>query len=570
MGRRPARSHRRLQGNGPVTYDLTSVMLPTLGPRGIRALNALAGMPVIGTMLVNKLRRDAGLAALTATPITEAPTFLPMLPDVPPPLPMLDARDDDARAGFRFPTVHDYHESYRIGALTPLHVAERFLARWDESEHAEIPLRGFISMRRDDILAQARASTERWKAGRPIGPFDGVPIAAKDEIDQAGYVTTIGTKLFDGTSPAAHDSTAVARMRAAGAVMVGKANMHEIGIGVSGFNQHFGSARNPYDDAYHTGGSSAGPGCVVGAGLVPMAIGADGGGSIRLPASFCGVVGLKPTFGRISEFGAAPLCWSVAFLGPLANCARDTALAYAVMAGADASDPHSAGHPAAEIDDHAPRSLAGVTLGVYWLWFRHAQPAVVAACERLLEQMCQRGASLVEVEIPELELARVAHLVSITSEMSTGMLPYVRDRFGEFGIETQLNLAIARSSSAVEYVHAQRARTRLMAHVERALGRCDAIITPASGNAAPRIHPSGGAVSDLGRTMETMRFAYLANFTGHPAISFPAGYDANGLPIGLQAIGKGWSERLLLRLAAFADTIVERRKPQRYYAPIDV
>ena len=128
-------------------------------------------------------------------------------------------------------------------------------------------------MRRDDILAQARSSTERWKAGHPIGPFDGVPIAAKDEIDQAGYVTTIGTKLFEGGTPAAHDSTAVARMRAAGAVMVGKANMHEIGIGVSGFNQHFGSARNPYDDAFHTGGSSAGPGCVVGAGLVPMAIG---------------------------------------------------------------------------------------------------------------------------------------------------------------------------------------------------------------------------------------------------------------------------------------------------------
>ncbi len=551
-----------------MTYDLKSVALPTLGPGGIRVLNALTGTPVIGTLLVNKLRRDAGLAALTDTPITEAPTFLPMLPDAAPFLPALDARDDDGRAGFRFPTVLDYHDAYRTGMLTPLQVADRFLARWEESESAKVPLRGFISMRRDDILAQARASTERWQAGHPIGPFDGVPIAAKDEIDQAGYVTTIGTTLFEGCAPAAHDSTAVARMRAAGAVMVGKANMHEIGIGVSGFNQHFGSARNPYDDNYHTGGSSAGPGCVVGAGLVPMAIGADGGGSIRLPASFCGVVGLKPTYGRISEFGAAPLCWSVAFLGPLANCARDTALAYAVMAGADPGDPHTVGHPAVDIDDHAPRSLAGVTLGVYWPWFRHAQPDVVAACEHLLEQMCQRGATLVEVEIPELELARVAHLVSITSEMTTGMLPYVRTRFGAFGSETQLNLAMARTSSAVEYVHAQRARTRLIAHVERAFARCDAIITPASGNTAPRVHPTGGAVSDLGRSMETMRFAYLTNFTGHPAISFPAGYDAAGLPIGLQAIGKAWSERLLLRLAAFADTVVERRKPQRYYAPI--
>jgi len=553
-----------------MTYDLKSVRLPTLGPGGIRALNALADLPLVGSALVARLRSDAGLAALTSTRIDEAPTFTPALPDTAPALPALDARDDDARTGFRFPTVADYHAAYREGRLTPVDVAERFLARWDESERATVPLRGFISMRRDDIMAQAAAAAARWKAGRPIGPFDGVPIAAKDEIDQAGYVTTIGTRLFDGAPPAARDSTAVARMRAAGAVMVGKANMHEIGIGVTGYNQHHGSARNPYNDAHHTGGSSAGPGCVVAAGLVPMAIGADGGGSIRLPASFCGVVGLKPTYGRISERGAAPLCWSVAFLGPLANCARDTALAYEVMAGADPGDPHSLGHPAADIDTQAPRSLAGITLGVYWPWFKHARPEVVAACERLLGQLCAHGARLVEIDLPELELARVAHLVSITAEMSTGMMPQIRSRFGDFGLETQLNLAIARASTAVEYVHAQRVRTRAIAHVERALAMCDAIITPASGNTAPRIHPSGGAVSDLGRTMETMRFAFLANLTGHPAISFPAGYDAAGLPIGLQAIGKGWGERLLLRLAAFAESLVERRKPQRYYAPIDV
>lgn len=553
-----------------MTYDLKSISLPTLGPGGIRVLNVLANSALIGDALVGKLRRDAGLGTLTETPLDEAPTFIPRLPDAAPSIPVLDARDDDARAGFRFPTIADYHAAYRRGALTPLDVAERFLARWEASEQGSLALRGFISMRRDDIVAQARASAERWKAGNPIGAFDGVPIAAKDEIDQAGYVTTIGTKLFEGAQPAAHDSTAVARLRATGAVMVGKANMHEIGMGITGFNQHYGSARNPYDDAHHTGGSSAGPACVVAAGLVPMAIGADGGGSIRLPASFCGVVGLKPTYGRISEHGAAPLCWSVAYLGPLANCARDAALAYEVMSGADPHDPNSAGHPAAAIDDRAPRSLAGITLGVYWPWFRDAQPEVVRICETLLEQMCARGATLVEVEIPELELTRVAHLVSITSEMLTGMLPQIRDRLGDFGIETQLNIAIARGSTAVDYIHAQRIRTRATAHFERALGRCDAIITPASGNTAPRIHPGGGAVSDLTRSMETMRFAFSANFTGHPAISFPAGYDPMGLPIGMQAIGRAWSERLLLRLAAFADTVVERRQPQRYYAPIEV
>jgi len=398
--------------------------------------------------------------------------------------------------------------------------------------------------------------------------FDGVPVAAKDEIDQAGYPTTIGTKILRNAPPAARDCTAVARMRAAGAVMVGKANMHEIGIGVTGFNQHYGSARNPYNDLYHTGGSSAGPACVVGAGLVPVSIGADGGGSIRLPASLCGVVGVKPTYGRISERGAAPLCWSLAYLGPLASCARDAALAYEVMAGADAEDPNSLGHPAVEIDSSAPRSLKGVTLGVYWPWFRHAQPEVAATCEQLLEQIRAAGAVIVEVEIPDLDLARIAQLIIITSEMSTGLWPHVRDRLGDFGVETQLNLTLASQASAVEYIHAQRLRTRITAHFERALATCDAIITPASGNTAMRIHPSGGAVSDIGRTLETMRFAFVSNLTGHPAISFPAGYDATGLPIGMQAIGKGWSEQLLLRVAAYAETVIERRKPQRYYAPL--
>jgi len=551
-----------------VTYDLKAVRLPVLGPAGIRAVNAMAALPGLGSLLVRRLRHDAGLDALTATAVDEAPTYTPMLPDVAPATPALDPREDDAREGFRFPTIADYHAAYRTGTLTPLDVAERFLTQWETSERHERPLRAFISMRRDDILTQARASNERWKSGQPLGVFDGVPVAAKDEIDQAGYTTTVGTKTLIDAPPAARDCGAVARLRAAGAVMVGKANMHEIGIGVTGYNEHFGSARNPYNDLHHTGGSSAGPGCVVGAGLVPLAIGADGGGSIRLPASHCGVVGLKPTYGRISERGAAPLCWSLAYIGPLANCARDAALAYQVMAGVDPEDPHTFGHPEPITDASSPRSLVGVTLGVYWPWFRHAQPDVVAANERLLERMCAQGARLVEVDIPELELARLAQLVIITSEMTTGMWPQMRDRLGDFGVETQLNLAIARASSAREYVHAQRVRTRAIAHFERALSTCDAIITPASGNTAPRIHPSGGAVSDLGRTIETMRFAWASNLTGHPAISFPAGYDGAGLPIGMQAIGKGWSEQLLLRLASFADAVVERRKPQRYCAPI--
>ena len=168
-----------------------------------------------------------------------------------------------------------------------------------------------IAVNRDDVMKQAREATQRIKAGKPLSIFDGVPVAVKDELDMVPYPTTVGTS-FLGKSPAKEDATVVARMRAAGALLVGKTNMHEIGINVTGLNPHHGTTRNPYNTDHFTGGSSSGSATAVAAGLVPVAIGADGGGSIRIPASFCGVFGLKPTFGRVSEHGAAPLCWSVA------------------------------------------------------------------------------------------------------------------------------------------------------------------------------------------------------------------------------------------------------------------
>jgi Asp-tRNA(Asn)/Glu-tRNA(Gln) amidotransferase A subunit family amidase len=541
-------------------------------------LLALLDMPLVGRVVLERLRRDAGINRLRDLKTDEAPTFFPAHPSDDagiPPLDPFDANDSPyadhpapppAAPGFPFPTAADYSRVYRTGQRSPESVAQHFLAQHKASDAGDRPIRAFIAVRQDDLEAQAAASGARWKSGRPLGPWDGVPVAIKDEFDVAGYPLTVGTRVLAGP-PAKRDATIVARLRAAGALIVGKANMHELGINITGLNPHYGTTRNPYDDSRHTGGSSSGPAAAVASGLVPVAIGADGGGSIRIPSSFCGLVGIKPTFGRVSEHGAAPLVWSVAFAGPIASSVRDCASAYALIAGDDANDPNSRGHPSVSVDVTVPRSLRGLRIGVYREWFRHATAEVVASNEAMLAEFVKAGAELVDVSIPELDLQRVAHVAAICGEMAAAVAHVYPSRKSEFGLDARTNLANAFSFSAAELVTAARMRTRAMAHWRSVLRDVHVVATPATACVAPRIMPSsmpkGG--SDLSMTFEAMRFVFPSNLTGHPAISFPAGYDRAGLPVGMQVIGRPWSERLLFRIASMAELIVERKRPARWY-----
>lgn len=566
-----------------MTYDLRSLSLPRLGSRALAFLVRLLENGILGPALVEKLRRDAGATLLRTLAIDEPPTFLPAHPSEDPAIPPLDPFDPNdspyadhpaappAPPGFQFPSAERFAAAYRSGRTTPSQVAARFVAQWRASDAHAHPLRAFIAVREDDLAAQAEASSARWKAGNPLGPWDGVPVAVKDEMHAAGYPMTVGTRVLGG-APSAFDATVVARMRAAGALIVGKASMHEIGINVTGLNPHHGTTRNPYDDSCHTGGSSSGPATAVASGLVPVAIGADGGGSIRIPAAFCGLVGIKPTFGRVSEFGAAPLIWTVAYIGPIAGTVRDCAAAYAVMAGDDSRDPNSRSHPSVSIDVAIPGSLRGLKIGVYWPWFRHATPDVVECSEALVREFARHGATVSDVDIPELDLQRVAHAATVTGEMAAAMARFHPARRAEFSLDARANLAIGRSFSAAEFVTAARVRTRAMAHWRAAFRDVHVIVTPATGQVAPRINPAALArgESNLSMTTEVMRFAFPPNLTGHPAISFPAGYDAAGLPVGLQVIGRPWGERLLFRVAAMAEQVVERRAPKRWYPVLDM
>jgi len=471
--------------------------------------------------------------------------------------------------GFHRPTARDYVTAYEEGSITPDQVAEKVIHATRDSDGGNPPLRAFIAQDADDIMGQARASTARYREGNPLGPLDGVPVAVKDELNQAGYPTTVGTS-FLGKEVAATDARAVTLLRQAGALLIGKTNMHEIGLGVTGLNPHHGSARNPYDPARATGGSSSGSAAAVSAGLCPIAVGADGGGSIRIPAAFTGVWGLKPTHGRISEHGVADVCWSVAHLGPIAGSLEDLVLGYACMAGPDHDDPVSTLQPEPRFDQLARTDLEGIRLGVFRQWNELALPDVQAACDQLVERLASAGAKVVEITLPELGLVQSSHLATIVTEMATAHQHIYPAHRYDYGLDVRLNLALGRRLTNRDYVHAQRVRTRLSGHFSKALAQVEAIGSPTTGCTAPTLATDALNCGESNITVLSiiMLYAQAANLTGFPALSIPAGYDQKGMPVGLHLMGRPWEEDLLLRIGAQAQEHAPHREPRLFWNPL--
>jgi Asp-tRNA(Asn)/Glu-tRNA(Gln) amidotransferase A subunit family amidase len=263
-----------------------------------------------------------------------------------------------------------------------------------------------------------------------------------------------------------------------------------------------------------------------------------------------------------------PLCWSVAHIGPIGATVADTALGYAIMAGPDPRDPVSQHQPHPVLTGWDRTDLKGMTLGVFRPWFHHADDEVVAVCEAMLGHLREQGARVREIVIPDLEAARVAHAITICAEMAQAMSATYAEHHQEHGRDVRINLRIARALTALDYIKAQRVRTRLIATFQHVFAEVDAVITPTTACVAPRI-PGGfaGGASDLAMASALMRFATPANLTGLPAISFPAGFTAEGLPIGMQAIGRAWEEMLLLRIARASEPFLRRPTP-KCFSPI--
>ncbi len=554
-------------------YDLQSLKVPQLSGKPLKTLVNLLENGYSRRLLESPLLKEGGLHRLRALDIQELPTHQPKHPAGRAPSPEQaraslsvlhhDRYQAPETPGFRLPTAFDYARAYRAGDTTPVAIAEKIIAAIRASNSGDKPLNAVINFNEQNILAQARESLARIQTGRPLSVLDGVPVAIKDELDLVPYATTVGTQVLGQDASAEQDATAVARLRAAGALFIGKTNMQEVGLGVTGANAHFGVCRNPYNPAHHTGGSSSGSAAAVAAGLCPIALGADGGGSVRIPAALCGVVGLKPTWSRVSEFGAAPLCWSVAHVGPIGASVDDVALAYSLIAGPDTHDPWSLEQPAVHLQDYLKPKLEDVRFGVYLPWFNHGSRDLVQTCQLALERLKSRGATMHHIEIGQLDAQRLAHTVTIASEMLAALDGSYRRERGRFGLETRLNLALAHAFSSRDYIKSQQIRTYAIRQFQQAFQKVDVIVTPTTGIAAPRINekalPEGE--SNLGVLTELMRFATPANLTGYPALTLPVGYTPDGLPIGLQLIGRPWEEHLLLRVARNLEQLIERKRP---------
>ncbi|GAA3946917.1 amidase [Allohahella marinimesophila] len=440
-----------------------------------------------------------------------------------------------------------YARDYRSELRSPLTVSLQLQAAL-ESPHMQ-DSKAFVFTDSQALKHQAELSTKRFMAVQPRGLLEGVPVAIKDSINAVPYATTGGTEVFGQDHSAEKDATVVSRLRAAGAMVLGKTNMHEIGIGVTGANPHYGHCLNPWDTDFLAGGSSGGSAAAVASGICPVAIGSDGGGSVRIPAAFCGVVGLKPTWGRISSAGTLSVCDTVDHLGPIGASVDDVALAYATIAGPDPLYGPSCHQPFPHLSNYFKADLTGLKIGIYKPWFDHADKAIVAACREAVKVLESLGAEIVPVIIEGLEDMRLAHAVTIMTEMLSSVEQPHRETPERFNDDTRMLLAFARLFRSTDYVKAQRVRTRAIAQHEALYAKVDMLVTPATGALPPR-RPKGSKVAlDLGQMTEIMRFSINDNLVGMPAITLPVKLSGDGLPIGLQLHAGPWQEHVLLRTA---------------------
>ncbi len=445
---------------------------------------------------------------------------------------------------------------------SPVEVLDSVLARVDRLEPR---LNCFVSLLREEAKAAARQAEEEIAAGQHRGPLHGVPIALKDLFDLAGSKTTGSSKIL-ADNVAQSDSAVAHRLKEAGAVIVGKTNLHEFAFGVSTNNPHYGATRNPWDTNRIPGGSSGGSGAAVAASLCTAALGSDTGGSIRIPAFFCGIVGLKPTYGLVSKVGALPLAWSMDTMGPMTKTVEDAALLLNAIAGYDPSDPSSV---SVEVPDYRAaigKDVKGLRVGVpREHFFANVDGEVAAAVRAAISTLESLGVEIEEVSLPHIGYAASIFPTIIQSEAAAYHEPWLLSRPQDYGADVRGRLDTGRLVLATEYINAQRARALFSQDFVRALARVDALATPTVPLVAPFIGVDNVEIE--GQVYETRaavtRFTSPINLTGLPAISVPCGFSALGLPIGVQLVGAAFAEATLLTLAhAYeANTEWHRRQP---------
>jgi aspartyl-tRNA(Asn)/glutamyl-tRNA(Gln) amidotransferase subunit A len=464
-----------------------------------------------------------------------------------------------------FETVADLRAALDARRVSSAELVDGALARAEAAR----ALGAFVHLRPERARAEATRSDARRARGEALGPLDGIPLAVKDLLVHEGEPCTCASRILEGFV-APYQGTVPARLAAAGAVIVGRTNMDEFAMGSSTEHSCYGPTRNPWDPTRTPGGSSGGSAAAVAAGVVPAALGSDTGGSVRQPAALCGVVGVKPTYGRVSRYGLVAFASSLEQIGPFARTAADCALLLEAIAGHDPADSTSLPEPAPRLGDALTGEVSGLVIGLPREFFdaRGIDPDVLARVREAVAELERAGAKTREVSLPHTRHAIATYYLIATAEASSNLARYDGVRFGRraasaslggmyrrtrsegFGPEVKRRILLGTYVLSAGYYDAyyrkaQQVRTLLRRDFEEALRGCDVLAGPTSPEVAFRL---GEKTDDPLRMYLSDVYTVSANLTGVPALSLPCGF-AHGLPVGLQLLGRPLEEALLLRAA---------------------
>ena len=427
--------------------------------------------------------------------------------------------------------------------LSPLEYTRALIER---VEKLDSKLNAFLRFTPDIALADAKRAEAEIASGQWRGPWHGVPYALKDIVDYTGLPTTAHSKILqDNVAPA--DAAVTERFRAAGAVFLGKLSTHEFATGGPSFDLPWPPARNPWNRDHFPGGSSSGSGAATAAGFAPAAIGTDTAGSIRNPASMCGIVGLKPTYGLVSRRGVVPLAYSLDHVGPMTRTVRDNAMLLDLIAGYDPTDPASCNRPVRGYTTQLGRDLKGLRIGVIRHFYTRdmaADPEMAAGIEAALTTLRDLGAELREVETATLDEYAACNRIILTSEAFAMHEQWMRERPQDYGALARERIMAGAFVRAADYINATRWRRKLTAQFHGLFDIVDVVVTASSLDPACRIDDAAAVERTYPRQARSP-----FNVTGSPALSLPAGFSKAGLPLSIQIVGKPFDEALVYRVA---------------------
>jgi aspartyl-tRNA(Asn)/glutamyl-tRNA(Gln) amidotransferase subunit A len=533
---------------------------PRLTGSILRSVVAATGAEPIRRAATLLMRKELGIEAALALPTAlREPQPLSVRP--------LRAREQRERPSQGLPLPSSspilpsalaWQTRYRDGSAKPLAVCERALAEARRLASATPTMTCLSVPTPESALRDARASTERWARGAPLGPLDGVPIPIKEEVDIEGSGFRLGTQHIPASTQAS-DATCVARLRAAGAIILGHSLMTEMGMSPLGGNIHRPMPRNAHASDRLPGGSSSGSGVAVAVGLAPVALGSDGGGSIRIPACFNGVFGIKPTFGRISRHGDG-FGGTVDHLGPIGASTYDLAIFLEAASGADPHDELTHRTPdlaPGELVEALGRGVRGLRIGVLEGELDAADPAVARACREALSALEREGAQLVSVDLPLAPHAPGIGYLTISIETYNSLLDARRRHFDAMGPDLQLLCRLVSGMRVDDYLDAQCLRATLRVQAAELLRDVDVLALPTTASVAPPVTDDDMKLgfADTPALAAACRFAFLGNLTGLPAGTAPVGSGEAGLPVGLQIVGDAFDEHSVLAVLAHLERL---------------